>query len=157
MNKKIAVFLAISVMSLSGCAAGKAVRTSASTMMVTVSAAPACGGIGAADYAAKFAAIETIKAGFDGYVIAGGAAQNNVKITALPGTANTTGVVTGNMYSEQTTYTPGPIIPMGSHDQQLSIKMFKRGEAGFSDAVDARQVLGPDWEELVKNGKNTCG
>jgi hypothetical protein len=126
-------------------------------MTVTVSAAPVCGGTGAADYAAKFAAIETIKAGFDGYIISGGAAQNNVKIMAMPGTYNTTGVVTGNMYSAQTTYNPGPIVPMGSHDQQLALKMFKRGDAGFSESVDARQVLGADWQELVKNGKNTCG
>ena len=141
---------------LAGCAGGKAIKTSADTMMITVSAAPVCGGEGAADYAAKFAAIETIRAGYDGYIIFDAAARNNVRASTLPGTYNTTGSINGNMYSGTTTYTPGPVIVTGRHQQELMIKLFKRGGPGWSNAVNARDVLGPKWQELVANGLRTC-
>ncbi len=49
-----------------------------------------------------------------------------------------------------------PIIS-GSHDQKLMIRMFRTGEAGASNAVDARSVLGPEWQKaLEKGGKVTC-
>jgi hypothetical protein len=141
---------------LSGCARSEPVRTSANTMMIQTSAAPICGGTGAVHVAQQMAAVETIKAGFDRYIITGGQAQNNVAVTQMPGSYNTTGSYGGGFYSGTTTYRPGPTIVHGSHDQGLAVVMFREGDAGAAQAVSARETLGPDWEDKVKSGIHTC-
>jgi hypothetical protein len=44
----------------------------------------------------------------------------------------------------------------GSHDQGLAVAMFRDGEPGAEQAIPARDMLGPDWQEKVKNGARTC-
>ena len=141
---------------IGGCAGAEATRTSANSLLIDAGAAPACGSAGAARVAAKAAAIETIKAGYDRYIITGGAAQNNLTVTQGPGTFRTTGMVSGGFYSGTTTYQPGFPIVAGSHDRQLGVVMFRRGDPGFENALDARQQLGPDWQDQVKNRILTC-
>ena len=34
--------------------------------------------------------------------------------------------------------------------------MFKPGDAGYSNALDAKAQLGENWQELVKTGINNC-
>ena len=61
------------------------------------------------------------------------------------------------MYGNSTTYFGGQqTFVVGSHDAELLVVMFKQGEAGFNNAVDAKFELGGDWEELVKEGVNSC-
>ena len=141
---------------LGACATGQAVRTSANTMIVQTSAAAVCGGQGALAASQRLTAIETIRAGYDRYVITGGEAQNNVRVSQLPGSYNTEGTYGRGSYQATTTYQPGPTIVSGSHDQGLAIVMFHEGEPGAQQAVGAREVLGPDWEEKVKKGVNFC-
>jgi hypothetical protein len=145
---------------LSACAGAEVTRTSANTMIIDAGAAPACGRGGAARVAAKSAAIETIRAGYDRYIIAGGQSQNNVSVTQLPGRVQTTGVATygGGLgtFNATSTYVPGPTLVSGSHDRALSVVMFRHGEPGAEQALDARQMLGPEWAEIVKTGVRTC-
>jgi hypothetical protein len=102
------------------------------------------------------AAIETVRAGFDRYIITGGQAQNNVSVTQGPGTYNTTMSGNNGLYYGTTTYTPGPSVVAGSHDQGLAVVMFRDGEPGAEQAVPARDTLGPDWQDKVKKGVHTC-
>jgi hypothetical protein len=74
----------------------------------------------------------------------------------LPGTYNTTISGTGSMYQGTTTYTPGPTIVAGSHDQGLGVIMFREGDSGSQQALSAREILGPNWQEKVKNGVRTA-
>lgn len=145
---------------VSACASTEVTRTSINTAAISTSAAPACGAQGAAHVAAKMAAVETIKDGFDRYIITGGMANNNVGVYQTPGTYHTYGVASyGNgygTYSGTTTYTPGAAIVYGSHDQSMTIVMFHAGDPGYESAIDARQVLGPKWEDQVKRGIHTC-
>lgn len=145
---------------LAACARSEAIRTSGNTVMIQTSAAPVCGAQGAARVAANMAAIETIKAGFDSYIIMGGAAANNVTTTQMPGQYQTHGNLTYGRgygaYNATTTYTPGPVIVSGSHDQSLAVRMFKQGEPGSENAIPAKATLGPEWEEKVKYGALTC-
>jgi hypothetical protein len=141
---------------LGACAQGQAVRTSANTMLVQTSAAEVCGGQGALAAAQRLAAIETIRAGYDRYIVTGGEAQNNVQVSQMPGTYNTQGTYSLGSYQATTTYQPGPTIVSGSHDQGLAIVMFHDGESGAQQAVSAREVLGPEWEQKVKKGVNFC-
>ena len=63
-------------------------------MIIDAGAAPACGSMGAAKVAQKSAAVETIRAGYDRYIITGGQAQNNVSVTQMPGQFQTSGTAT---------------------------------------------------------------
>lgn len=158
---RASVLIAACSVVLTACASSTAIRTSANTAIIRTSAAPACGGNGAARVAQTQAAVETIKAGYDRYLIEGAAAANNVSVSQGPGSFNTVGTanVYGNygVYNSTTTYTPGPAIYSGSHDQAFAIRMFKNGEPGASQAIPARDTLGPEWEKLVaQGGPKTC-
>jgi hypothetical protein len=59
-------------------------------------------------------------------------------------------------YNATTTYVPGPTIVSGSHDRSLGVVMFRNGEPGAENALDARQALGAEWQEIVKSGVHTC-
>src|SRR5690606_10223230 len=137
---------ALVCMTLTACASGSAVKTSQNSAIIRATAAPVCGGIGAASVAEKQAAIETIRSGYDGYIITGGAAENNVQVTQSLGSATTYGRVYGNSWTANTTYTPQTFVS-GNHAQSFSIVMFKAGEPGYANAIDAKSVLGVDWEK----------
>lgn len=158
MRRTLAVALA--AVALAGCAGGNAMRTSANTVMVQASAAPVCGPEGAARVAAQTAAIETIRSGYTRYVINGGDAQNNVRAYALPGQTYHQGNVrvagAHGFYSGTSTYVPGPVIVAGRHNQNLYVTMFRPGDPGYENALDARSTLGPEWQERVRNGVRTC-
>lgn len=130
------LFLALAA--LTGCARSSAVQLSADTVQITASAAPICGGAGAADVASKAAAAETLRRGFDRYVIMGSQAQNNVRETYYWNQAG------------------GGSMPSGSHDHGLLVKMFMDGDPGGANAISAREVLGPRWREIVQNPSMTC-
>jgi hypothetical protein len=144
------------LLALAGCARGEAVRTSANTMVIQTGAAPVCGGQGALRVAQQLAAIETIRAGYDRYIITGGQAQNNVAVSQMPGSYSTEGTYGRGYYQATTTYQPGPTVVSGSHDQGLAVVMFREGEPGAQQAISARNMLGADWQEKVTNGVRTC-
>jgi hypothetical protein len=138
----------------------------ANTVQISTSAAPVCGAQGAQQVATTRAAIETITRGYDRYVILGAQAQNNVGVVGYtPITANSYGSGTVNAYGNTATYngqtntfvTGGQPIIAGSHDQALTIRMFGASDPQGANAVDARHVLGPDWQKIVAKGpKATC-
>ena len=119
-------------------------------MIVDAGAAPECGRSGAARVATRSAAIETIRAGYDRYIITSGQSQNNVAVTQMPGHVQTTGVARygGGIgtINATSTYVPGPAIVSGSHDRALSVVMFGRGDPGYEQALDAREALGPEGQ-----------
>ncbi len=159
MHKTTIAASALAVL-LSSCVQSSTMRVSRNQMIIQTSAEPMCGSVGAAKAAQKQAAVETIKAGYDRYIITSAAAANNVTATQMPGNYNTYGTI--NSYggygtvNATTTYTPGPIIYGGSHDQSIGIVMFKDGEPGSSQAISARDILGPKWAVIVKDGVNLC-
>lgn len=149
-NLTYAVLLSAAV--LTACTSSDTIRTSANTAIVRTSAAPVCGGSGAARVAQQRAAIETVKAGYDRYVIMDGASTNNVRVARGPGTYHHSGTVSGGFYSGTTTYQPGMPIVYGRHEQAFSIRMFREDEPGAQYAIPAREVLGENWAERVKAG-----
>jgi hypothetical protein len=135
-------------------------RVSQNEAIIKTSAAPICGGVGAMTVAQKQAAIETLKAGYDRYVITAAESANNVRASQLPGTYNTVGSVNSfgrySTINTTTTYTPGPVVYSGTHDQAVGVRMFKDGEPGSDKALSARETLGPKWQTIVKEGVNVC-
>lgn len=145
MKKFILIAMAVG---LAGCVQTAATRTSSNSVMIDTGAAPICGSSGAARVSAKMAAVETLRAGFERYVITGARAANNVTSTQLPGTFQASaGVVT---------YTPGATMVDGTHDRTLMVTMFNRGQLGFDQGIDAKQQLGPEWAVAVREGVKTC-
>jgi hypothetical protein len=136
------------------------------TIQVTSDAAPVCGQTGAQKVAARRAAIETLKRGYDRYIILDGAYRNDVRVVGTtPVIANTYGSGTVNSYGntatyngQSTTYFSGgqPIIG-GNHSQSFLVKMFRDSDPSGGNAIDARQVLGPEWQKALKEGSaGTC-
>ncbi|QKD01495.1 hypothetical protein [Mesorhizobium loti] len=150
------IIMLTACLALAGCASANTVQTSKNTAVVQSSAAPACGEIGAAKVAQKQAAVATLKAGYDSYIIVDAASQNNVQVVQTPGTYNTTAVANGNYVTATTTYQPGVPIVMGHHNQAFAIRMFKNGEPGSENALSARDALGPDWQNKMKQVTLTC-
>ena len=161
-----ALLYAIVGASVASCTSTSVVPLAADTIEITTSAAPVCGATGAQSVAFHRAAVETIKAGFDRFVILGQQATNNVGVvgyTALtahtygtasayggPGYANVTGSAT-------TTYSGGQPIIAGHHDDALVVKMFHEGDPAGADAVSARGYLGPGWQSaLSASSVGTC-
>jgi len=158
--KRISPFLFL--LAISGCASSSVMPLAADTVQITTSAAPICGAAGAQSVAAKQAAMETIKRGFDRFVIIGGYADNNVSVVGhTPVYADTYGSATStisgnNIYtsgSSRTTYSGGAPIIAGSHDQVVTVKMFRDDDPVGVNALSARAELGPDWQAIVKSGK----
>ncbi|WP_319825925.1 hypothetical protein [Thalassovita sp.] len=146
---------------LAGCASTAVTPMAANQVMISTSAAPACGMSGAQRVAAQMAAVETLRRGFERFTIVGMGAQNNVRMATLPPTmATTTGTL--NTYGNTTygnattTFSGGGPIVFGSNDANLVVVMYRKGESGYRNAVDARSTLGEDWHEKVEKGINTC-
>src|SRR5690606_3689699 len=135
----------LSALTLAGCTSSDTIRTSANTAIVRTTAAPVCGGTGAARVAQKQAAIETIKAGFDRYIILDAASANNVQVVQGPGTYHHSGTMNRGFYSGTTTYQPGMPMVYGRHEQAFAVRMFRDGEPGAHHALSAREALGPKW------------
>ena len=49
----------------------------------------------------------------------------------------------------------GPLIT-GTNDANLVVVMYRKGDAGFNNAVDAKSTLGADWAKMVEKGVSTC-
>lgn len=106
------------------------------------------------------AAVETIRRGYQRFIIAGAASENNIHVTPGAPVAYTSGQYQayGNtIYGRSTTtYQQGAPIISGSHDSQLAVLLLNPGDAGFGNGIDAKRELGADWEKIVKNGVHTC-
>jgi hypothetical protein len=167
--QQIGIAISISVV-LVGCARSSSMLLDSRTASITTTAAPICGSDGAQQVAMKNAAIATLRNGFDRYVIRDGMAKSDVRVighTPTYGSSYTNGHIsvtpgrntwTGNYSSSTTTQVYGayPIIA-GGHKQSLVVTMFRKGESGYEYGVDARTVLGPDWQKVVTKGKMlTC-
>ena len=151
---------------LAGCAHPSVMDLDANTVQVSTNAAPICGGEGAQKAAVKLAAIETIKHGFDRYIILGAQAATTQQYAgSTPIVANSygSGTVTtlGNsaaFQSQSTTYVTGgtPII-LNRHNQALQVRMYAATDPQAINAIDARRILGAEWQKLVAKGTvTTC-
>lgn len=150
---------------VAACAKSAVLPMAKDTFQITASAAPVCGSIGAQDVALRQAAIETIRRGYDRFMIIGGGYRNNIAVVGhTPVVANTSGYATATAYGNQataygrstTTYSGGQPIIAGTHDQDLVVKMFRADDPSAENAVSARDTLGPKWQEAVSSNTLTC-
>lgn len=148
-------------LALAGCASTSVTPVSKNQIIISTSAAPACGTSGAAKVASQMAAVETIRRGYQRFVILGAQRQNNVQAVAAPPMySTTTGTFTGygnTVYGNtRTNYYGGGVYYVGSNDADLAVLLLNPGDASYSQGIDAKRELGPEWQEMVENGINTC-
>ena len=102
-----------------------------------VSTETECGTKTTREIAFKNAAIEVIKRGAEKFIIVGD---------------NSGSKVTGGQF---TTY--GGFIAYENNMQDIVVQIVRKGEPRYSDALSAREALGPDWEKIVAKGMpQTC-
>jgi hypothetical protein len=147
--------------SLSACASSDVTPIAQDSVLVSTNAAPACGRQGARKVAIAQASIETLKRGYDRFIVVGANASSDVRVvgtTPVYGSSTFTASSYGNSIygSGSTTMYGGQPIIGGSHEQQFAIKMFRTGDPGFEQAIDARAELGPEWATRIKEKKVTC-
>ncbi len=149
-----------------GCTRTSTVPLAADTIQITVTAAPLCGAVGAQEVAIRYAAAETIKAGFDRFIVIGQKDEDNVGVigytpmtarTTSTGTASSIGNTVNVNTQSNTTFSGGQPIVGGHHDNTLVIKMFRDSDEAAASAISARHFLGPDWQTAVQAHRiGTC-
>jgi hypothetical protein len=146
------VIVALLSLALTGSARASVMPLAQDTVQITSYIAPVCGGAGAAQKVAfQRAAVETIRRGYDRFIILSGAGQTETRVLGYtPTTAHTTGTATATSFgntataigSSTTTVTGGVPIVAHANNQDLIVKMFKQGDPAGANALDARQQLG---------------
>ena len=130
---------------LASCASASTIPLAKDTVQITARAAPACGEEGAERVALQRAAVETITRGYDHFIVANAQARDQIRVV---------GYGSSTIYGN-TIYGGQPIYG-GTHNQALIVKMFKTGDAGSQNALDARTILGADWRKKVAKPAVTC-
>ena len=155
------LILLIAMTVLAGCARTSVTPVAQNQVLIKTSAAPICGSGGSQNVASEMAAIATLRNDYERYIIVGSQSENNVSAFQTgPTGSTTTGTATvyGNqVYGSSTTrYTGGQTIVAGTRDTALHVVMLNPGDDGYENGLDAKEVLGEDWEKKVKNGISTC-
>jgi hypothetical protein len=151
---------------LAGCASASVMDLDSNTVQVSAGAAPACGAAGAQQYAVKTAAYQTLKRGYDKYIIVGAQGTARDRLAGFtPMQANSYGNGTYTSYGNtgyyngytNTTITGGQPIVLTEHGQDLVVKMFHANDPVAANAIDAKSALGPKWQEILAKGPGvTC-
>lgn len=135
--RPIIIFPIISLIVLVACASTDIQPLSASSFKVATTAAPACGRSGARKVANNAAAVEVIQRGGDKFIFIG------------EDTGSRTTGMSYNQYTGFQTY--------NSNEQGLVVQMISEGQPEYGNALSARLLLGPSWQEIVAAGpQNTC-
>ena len=120
------------VITLSGCASSSTTPIAQDTFKVEANTAPICGAAGAQKIALQQAAVETIRRGYDRFVVVDDK-QNAYR-----------------MYTNIAGFTPS------AHGNELVVKMFREGDRAAVNSLSARQTLGPNWQELASKNVMNC-
>jgi hypothetical protein len=140
------------ILALAACVETTTSRLSQNAIRIDASAAPACGKAGAVKLVNKMAAVETIRLGYDKYIIADSSFQDNVGVVGY--NTQTVGTYGYGGFNANTYATP---IIGGSRDAAVIVYMFKSNDPQGRQAIDARQSLGADWQTVVAEGApSTC-
>lgn len=156
----VAVTALAVVLGLTACARTEIIPTARNQAVVSTNAAPVCGTDGALRVANQMAAVATLRQGYERFYLSAVGTDSNVQVHQVPGstsyTTGTVNVVGDTAYGNFQTYTPPTTVVSGRNYAQMQVSMLNRGDRGYQNALDAKQVLGPDWREKVANGIRTC-
>lgn len=127
----------LSALILAACVETAVQPLTQSSFKIATEAEDMCGAKGTREIAFKTAAIEVIKRGGDRFIVVGDQSRSTVD----------GGFFTG--YGGFDTY--------GANMQDMVIQIVGKGDPNYSNALSARQTLGPNWQEIVAKGSpDTC-
>ena len=149
-RRGIGVLLVVLPVVLAGCARTSTAPVGADTIEITVHVGTICEGRDAERLARRHAAVETIRRGFDDYVVIGSFGGDH---TADEETATARTILSGS--SGRTLFSED--APLLAHHRVLTVRMFQAGEGDSAATVSARAVLGDEWDAVVAKGPSaTC-
>ena len=120
---------------LAACAQTDVQPLTQTSFMVSTRAAPACGPTGARTVANRAAAIEVVQRGGDRFVF---------------GDSRSGSQLSGVTYSGW-----GGFQAHSVHNQDLLVQMVEPGHPQYADSFSAREILGPNWQEVISEGAPT--
>ena len=128
-----------------GCARTSTVPVDADTIEIAVRVGTICDGTDADRLARRQAAVETIRRGFQDFVVIDSVGGDHAA-EYVPETARTNlfGASAAPLFSED--------APLLAHHRVLTVRMLHAGQGDSAESVSARAVLGDDWEALVAKG-----
>lgn len=130
--------LATIAVALSACASVETMPLSKDSFALTSTGMGGCGARGAERVAFQQAAAETLRRGYDGFVIMHSEREARLdSASSLLWTAASGGVSYNHTFS-----------------QGMKVQMFKDGEPGSEKAISARETLGPNWQ-VALNAETT--
>lgn len=125
MIKLKTIFVPLVLLVVGACASSSTTRLAQNVVRIDVSTAPVCGSSGARKIVNRLAAVETLRLGYDKYLISAMDSEKNVRVVGY--TNNTNG--TFDTYGNTTTYSGStystPIIA-GTRDAAIVAVMYKK-------------------------------
>eukprot|EP00435_Cladocopium_sp_Y103_P078755 s1_g2494.t1 len=104
--------------------------------------------------AMKIAAIETLRLGHDRFKVLLSETSDNIKsMTSQVIIPRTIPYGNGQTF---TTFVPAGYTRTGTRDGVLIIKVVHADDADTDGSINARGLLGPNWESLMETGINSC-
>ena len=145
-NRRGLGFLLVALVGVAtGCARTSAVSVDADTIEIAVRVATICDGTDADRLARRQAAVETIRRGFQDFVVIDSVGGDHT-VDHAPETAR------ANLFGTSAAPLFSGDAPLLAHHRVLTVRMFQAGEGESAATVSARAVLGDDWEALVTKG-----
>ena len=136
------VLLVALVGTMTGCARTSTLALDEDMIEVAVRVPTICNRADADRLAQRQAAVETIRRGFDSYVVVDSIGGDHVE-GYVPLTART------NLEGNGTTPMFADVAPLIAHHRVLTVRLLHAGQGDSANAVSARAALGSDWETLV--------
>ena len=129
---------------MTGCARTSTTPLDADTIEIAVRVGAICDGADADRLARRQAAVETLRRGFDDFIVVDSAGGDHVADYA-PVTARTNLYGhTGTLFRED--------APLLAHRRVLTIRMLRAGEDDSGESLSARAVLSGDRETIATGG-----
>ena len=149
--------LALTLAAIAGC---KSTNDLQSQFLLRTSTVAACGPAAAARVEKELAAVETLRRGYDRFEVLGTSSANDTRATVL-NTTDADAYDAANVYGNSANGTVAyfgnqKVLLTGAHETHMYVRMFKPRDPGYKTAIDAREVLGPDWKAIVARGIYSC-
>ena len=148
--QRLNIFVVCLGLAVSACAEQSAMRLAQDTVRINVSTAPIYGALEPQRRAMRMAADETLKSGYDKFMIVDGNnsfAPDVIGHTPAQYQSSSHGTITGSTNnfaghaSSQATYVGPRQVAMPRFESGIAVKMFKRDDPAAANAVDAREIV----------------
>jgi hypothetical protein len=137
---------------LAACASSSVTPLAQNQVLIQTTADLPCGNRGTEKVVVEMAAVETLRRGFDGFVVKTTKTEDTLYTNAKSGLKKQARAINEDPIAKSVLN----LSITGVYDKSLIVTMLRKGDAGFNTATDARSVLGPDWQKTVSDGVSSC-